>query len=86
VLLLGEGDFGFTRALLRRSSGLSLIATTLESEQQLGRVYPGVLNLLSGLKAIGKGLPGGEGGGRIAKQGWRQGKRGWKQGWHLAGE
>ena len=66
MLLLGEGDFGFTRALLRRSSGLRVIATSLESEQQLSRVYPGVQTLLSGLRAIGERGKGErwEGGGR----------------------
>jgi hypothetical protein len=63
VVLLGEGDFSFTAAVLQKrsqncssSSNYKLISSSYEKEDQLLRIYPGsaVLQRLTRIAAAGE--------------------------------
>lgn len=65
VLLLGEGDFSFTAALVRRraetaggTAGQGLVSTSYEQQQQLHQTYPGgaLKNRVKALTAAGETL------------------------------
>jgi hypothetical protein len=57
VLLLGEGDFTFTRALQKKHLGgseLEIVATSFDSHAEVVRKYPEVEGLLRGWKKTGE--------------------------------
>jgi hypothetical protein len=53
VLTIGDGDFSFSLAIARISTGKGLVATSYESRETLREVYPGIQETLSELESLG---------------------------------
>jgi hypothetical protein len=53
VLTIGDGDFSFSLAIARMSTGKNLVATSYESRETLCEVYPGIQETLSELESLG---------------------------------
>jgi 25S rRNA (uracil2634-N3)-methyltransferase len=74
ILLIGEGDFSFARSLVEHHGCEHVIATVLESAQELNEKYPHVEENVSAIEAAGGVVKFGVDGTKMKP--WCEGKKG----------